>query len=167
MWSVQDQVVLGMLECFNRVWAREGVTHRLNGGGETPVRAPLYRCVACGTDRGFVEMFQRATPVENVVEKKSRGVRHTVFTFFFYFSFSSPFNSLSMPRKTAGSQAMRSFLPQSLASYPFGRWTCATGTRAIWWCWRPSVASSLQMYTQVQYSACRNIAAAIVGDISC
>jgi hypothetical protein len=65
--------VLGMLECFNKVWAREGVTHRLNGGGQTPVRAPLYRCLACGTDRGFVEMLGRATPVEDMVEKKSRG----------------------------------------------------------------------------------------------
>lgn len=69
----QDQVVLGMLECFNRVWAREGVTHRLNGGGQTPVRAPLYRCLACGTDRGFVEMLRGARPIEDLVEKRSRG----------------------------------------------------------------------------------------------
>ena len=69
----QDQVVLGMLECFNRVWAREGVTHRLNGGGQTPVRAPLYRCLACGTDRGFVEMLGGAKPIEDLVEKRSRG----------------------------------------------------------------------------------------------
>ena len=62
-----------MLDCFNKIWAREGVTHRLNGGGQTPVRAPLYRCVACGTDRGFVEMLGGAKPVEDLVEKKSRG----------------------------------------------------------------------------------------------
>jgi len=62
-----------MLECFNRVWAREGVTHRLNSGGQTPVRAPLYRCLACGTDRGFVEMLGGAKPVEDLVEKRSRG----------------------------------------------------------------------------------------------
>jgi len=71
--SSQDQVVLGMLDCFNKIWAREGVMHRLNGGGQTPVRAPLYRCVACGTDRGFVEMLGGAKPVEDLVEKKSRG----------------------------------------------------------------------------------------------
>lgn len=54
----QDQVVLGMLELFNTIWAREGVVHLLAGGrgGTEPVRAPLYRCMCSGMSRGFVEV---------------------------------------------------------------------------------------------------------------
>jgi predicted secreted protein len=118
-----SQVLLGMLECFNRVWKREGaagntffampchlmlkkgvclprqardkhrnrlarkkgafsalvgVMHQLNGGGLVPVRAPLYRCIACGTDRGFVEMLPRCA-------KQQREKRHG--RSFLFFSF--------------------------------------------------------------------------------
>jgi hypothetical protein len=75
----QDQVVLGMLDLFNQIWAREGVTHRLERGREgggvarVPVHAPTYRCMSAGPTKGFVEMLPNTRAVSEVPAHKSRG----------------------------------------------------------------------------------------------
>ena len=42
----QDQVVLGMMELFNLLWARSGTYHNTQGGDRVPVYAPLCKRTA-------------------------------------------------------------------------------------------------------------------------
>ena len=42
----QDQVVLGMMELFNLLWARSGTHHNTQGGDRVPVYAPLCKRIA-------------------------------------------------------------------------------------------------------------------------
>ena len=65
----QDQVVLVILEFFNKLWEREGVVHHPEGGEALPVKAPVYNVATANTQAGFVEMLPDAVPVDDVRSK--------------------------------------------------------------------------------------------------
>ena len=68
----QDQLVIGMLQLFNRIWKEEGVTHIALGGTTVPVEHPIYAVAAVGTDRGLVQMLPNSEPVDQIVANEKR-----------------------------------------------------------------------------------------------
>lgn len=69
----QDQVVLSMLQEFNRIWEEAGVMHTTAAGVRVCVEAPVYRVACVGNSNGFVEMLPDSKPVDDIVAHKTRG----------------------------------------------------------------------------------------------
>eukprot|EP01046_Picozoa_sp_COSAG06_P076611 COSAG06_NODE_24525_length_660_cov_0.771836_1_plen_129_part_00 len=68
----QDQLVLGMLQQFNKIWHEEGVCHFTYGQEHVPVQHPFYQFCTVGNMHGFVEMLQDPMPVDAIQEGDTR-----------------------------------------------------------------------------------------------
>eukprot|EP01049_Picozoa_sp_SAG25_P004330 SAG25_NODE_270_length_10627_cov_13.114267_4_plen_1341_part_00 len=66
----QDQLVLTMIQLFNQLWLDNGVMHTTSEEVRVPVAAPVYRVIAAGTDKGFVEMLPNSKPVDDIKAAK-------------------------------------------------------------------------------------------------
>jgi len=68
----QDQLVLGMLQLFNKIWREEGVSYITYGQDHVPVQHPVYQVCTVGCNHGFVEMLQDSVPVDAIQEGDTR-----------------------------------------------------------------------------------------------
>merc|ERR1711871_1352505 len=68
----QDQLVLGMLQLFNKIWREEGVCYITYGQDHVPVQHPVYQVCTVGCKDGFVEMLQDAVPVDAIQDGDTR-----------------------------------------------------------------------------------------------
>ena len=68
----QDQLVLGMLQLFNKIWREEGVSYITYGQDHVPVQHPVYQVCTVGCNHGFVEMLQDSVPVDAIQEGETR-----------------------------------------------------------------------------------------------